>query len=71
MEKKFTEELNELIRTKRMHRQWADKGINFITGCGNQCKYCYCLCDGRPIVVNVIQQIGETKSSDRRMWTKR
>ena len=41
MEKKFTEELNELIRTKRMHRQWADKGINFITGCGNQCKYCY------------------------------
>jgi DNA repair photolyase len=41
MEKKFTEELNELIQTKRMHRQWADKGINFITGCGNQCKYCY------------------------------
>lgn len=41
MEKKFTEELNELIRTNRRHRQWAYKGINFITGCGNQCKYCY------------------------------
>lgn len=41
MEKKFTDELNELIRTKRRHRQWADKTINFITGCSNQCKYCY------------------------------
>ena len=41
MEKKFTEELNELIRTKRTQSQWADKRINFITGCRNQCKYCY------------------------------
>ncbi len=41
MEKKFTEELNELIRTKRAQRQWADDTINFITGCGNKCKYCY------------------------------
>ena len=41
MENKFTEELNELIRTNRRHRQWAYKTINFITGCGNQCKYCY------------------------------
>jgi DNA repair photolyase len=41
MEKKCTEELNELIRTKRKQRQWADKTINFITGCRNQCKYCY------------------------------
>ena len=41
MEQKFTEELNELIRTKRTQSQWADKRINFITGCRNQCKYCY------------------------------
>jgi len=37
MEMKFTEELNG----SKKNRQWADKGINFITGCGNQCKYCY------------------------------
>jgi len=41
MKKKFTEELDELIRTNRMHSQWADDRINFITGCGNKCKYCY------------------------------
>jgi len=37
MEMKFTEELS---RTKKNH-QWTDDSINFITGCGNQCKYCY------------------------------
>ena len=37
MEMKFTEELNG----SKKNRQWADTRINFITGCGNQCKYCY------------------------------
>jgi len=38
-EMKFTEELKS---TKKNH-QWTDDSINFITGCGNQCKYCYSL----------------------------
>jgi DNA repair photolyase len=37
MEMKFTEELS---RTRKNH-QFADDSINFITGCGNKCKYCY------------------------------
>jgi DNA repair photolyase len=41
MEGKYTKELNELMRTHRKHRQWADDTINFVTGCGNQCRYCY------------------------------
>lgn len=37
MELKFTEEL----KSTRKNHQWTDDSINFITGCGNKCKYCY------------------------------
>lgn len=40
MELKFTEEL----KSTRKNHQWTDDSINFITGCGNKCKYGYC-CD--------------------------
>jgi hypothetical protein len=39
MEMKFTVEL----KSTRKNHQWTDDSINFITGCGNQCKYCYSL----------------------------
>lgn len=38
MELKFTEEL----KSTRKNHQWTDDSINFITGCGNNCKYGYC-----------------------------
>lgn len=37
MEFRFTEEL----KSTRKNHQWTDDSVNFITGCGNQCKYCY------------------------------